>query len=58
LSRDVSVAASTRGVKMEKVIMLENLWGDEETLKCYLQSEDYRKVLVAVSLEAMLIEHL
>jgi hypothetical protein len=42
--------------KVEKVIVPENLWENEEALERYLQSEDYRKVLVAVSLDDILTE--
>jgi quinol monooxygenase YgiN len=45
-------------VKVEKVIVLEKLWGNEEALERHFQSENYRKVLVVVSLDAMLTEHL
>jgi len=39
-----------QGVEVENLIMLEEVWRDEEDLERHLQSEDYRKVLLVVEM--------
>ena len=39
-----------RGVEVEQVVMLEELWRNEEDLERHLRSDEYRKVLLIVEM--------